>query len=403
MTPPYGAHDRNGMVSRTKPYRPFLLVVLFLSLYLTYLILKPFLDILAMAIVMASMFYPLQLYLNRTLKGRSTLAALIVVFIITFVIVIPILLFTSELVTQGVDSVNKINEWVKAGSFQKLMEDPRILSLSQWAEERFPHLNIDELQIQNDLISLSKNLGQFLLSKGAAILGNVASLVSHFFILIFVVFFLVRDGAQMVERGRYYSPLRQDQEDRILSGIRIVAKSVLLGTFLTALCQGIVGGIGFTIVGIPGLFWGTVMGFSSLIPIIGTALVWIPAAVYLVLLGEMKLAAFLAVWCILLVGSIDNFLRPFLMRGEAKMSPFYVFLAIVGGVQYFGLTGVLYGPLILSFAMIMLYIYGVEYEDDLLLRDKGRLETMCEGQRTEPPASPDESGKKGSTEQVQED
>jgi predicted PurR-regulated permease PerM len=174
----------------------------------------------------------------------------------------------------------------------------------------------------------------------------------------------------MVERGRYFSPLRKDQEDRILTGVRVVAKSVLLGTFLTALCQGLVGGIGLALVGIPGLFWGTVMGFSSLIPLIGTALVWVPAAVYLVLLGKMKAAAFLAVWCVVLVGSIDNFLRPFLMRGEAKMSTFYIFLAIVGGVQYFGLTGILYGPLILSFAMIMLYIYGVEYEDDLHLKEK---------------------------------
>jgi predicted PurR-regulated permease PerM len=399
MTPGHGDCERNGQVSPAKAYRPFLLVVLFLSLYLAYLILKPFLDILAIAIVMASMFYPLQLHLNRILKGRPTLAALIIVFIVTFVLVIPILLFTSELVTQGVDSVNRINEWVRAGSFQKLMEDPRVLSLSQWVEERFPHMNIDEVQIQNDLISVSKDLGQFLLSKGAAILGNVASLISRFFILIFVVFFLVRDGAQMVATGRYYSPLRQDQEDRILSGIRVVAKSVLLGTFLTALCQGIVGGIGLTIVGIPGLFWGTVMGFASLIPIIGTALVWVPAVVYLVLLGEMKLAAFLAAWCILLVGSIDNFLRPFLMRGEAKMSPFYVFLAIVGGVQYFGLTGILYGPLILSFAMIMLYIYGVEYEDDLLLRDKGLLPATHEGQTTVPHSVCDDSCKRGPTEQ----
>ena len=143
MTPPYGAHDRNGLVSRTKAYRPFLLVVLFLSLYLTYLILNPFLDILAMAIVMASMFYPLQLYLNRTLKGRSTLAALIVVFIITFVIVIPILLFISELVTQGVESVTKINDWLKAGNLQKLTErspDPLTLPVGH---ERVPNRKID--------------------------------------------------------------------------------------------------------------------------------------------------------------------------------------------------------------------------------------------------------------------
>jgi predicted PurR-regulated permease PerM len=113
-----------------------------------------------------------------------------------------------------------------------------------------------------------------------------------------------------------------------------------------------------------------VMAFASLIPIVGTALIWVPAAVYLVLLGKWGWALFLALWCILLVGAIDNFLRPFLMRSGAKMSPFYIFLAILGGVQFFGLAGILYGPLILSFAMIMLYIYGVEYHDDLSTSDK---------------------------------
>jgi predicted PurR-regulated permease PerM len=370
MTATPGAPNDPDGIHRSKAYRPFLLVVLFFSLYLTYLILNPFLDILALAIVLASLFYPVQLHLNRVLKDRATWSALIIVFIITFVIVIPVFVFTSEMVTQGVDSVNKINEWAKAGNFQQLMEDPKVRSMSEWVQQRFPPLEIDKTQIQNDLIVLSKNLGQFLLSKGAAILGNVANLISRFFIMIFVVFFMIRDGAQMVERGRYFSPLRKDQEDRILNGIQVVAKSVLLGTFLTAICQGLVGGIGLALVGIPGLFWGTVMGFSSLIPIIGTALVWVPAALYLVLLGKVQAAVFLAVWCVVLIGSIDNFLRPFLMRGEGKMSTFYIFLAIVGGVQYFGLTGILYGPLILSFAMIMLYIYGVEYEDDLALKEK---------------------------------
>lgn len=108
------------------------------------------------------------------------------------------------------------------------------------------------------------------------------------------------------------------------------------------------------------------MGFASLIPVVGTALVWGPAAIYLALLGKWGSFFLLIAWSVLLVGSIDNFLRPFLMRGESKMSPFYIFLAILGGVQYFGLAGILYGPLILSFATIMFYIYGVEYHDELL-------------------------------------
>jgi predicted PurR-regulated permease PerM len=359
-----------GPSIRVRGYRPFLLVVLFFSLYLVYLILAPFMDTLIFSIVLTSLFYPVQVFLVRIYRGKQGLAALTVIFIITFLLVIPVFLFTSAMVAQGLDSINRVHDWLKAGNLQKITSDPRILAYTATLQERLGFLDLNKLDVVSNLLQLSKNLGQFLLGKGATLLGNVASLITHFFIMIFVVFYLVRDGWEMLQKGRSFSPLRKEQEDELLYGIRVVAKSVLLGTFLTALCQGLVGGIGLAIVGIPGLFWGTVMGFSSLIPIVGTALIWVPATVYLALVGSWKSAIFFAVWSVVLNGSIDNFLRPFLMRGEGRMSPFYIFLAIIGGVQYFGLVGILYGPLILSFAMIMLYMYGTEYRDDLLSESK---------------------------------
>jgi len=365
-----GDETQHGCERPSKGYRPFLLVVLFGSLYLSYLILRPFMETLIFAIVLSSMFYPLQIYLARHYGGRKTLAALTIVFIFTFLIALPVFFFVSALVSQGVDSVNQVNEWLKAGNLHKLTQHPKVLAYVAWLQERLGFLDLEKMDIPSTLLQLSKTVGQFLLSKGATILGNVATLIMHFAVMVFVIFYLVRDGDEMIERGRYYSPLRRDQEDRILSGVRVVARSVLLGSFLTALLQGLVGGIGLTLVGIQGLFWGTVMGFSSLIPVVGTSLVWIPTVIYLLLLGKSYSALFLTLWSIILVGSIDNFLRPFFMRGQGGMSPFYIFLAIIGGVQYYGLAGILYGPLILSFAMVMLYIYGAEYREDLLSGNK---------------------------------
>lgn len=368
-----------GPTSSVRGYRPFLLIVLFCSLYLSYLILRPFLHILIFSIVLATAFHPTQVRLTRFYRGRSNLAALSIVFIITFVIVLPIFLFSSALVDQGLKSVNQVTEWIRAGNLTKLAHDQRLVNFLERVQERLPFLELEKMSLTNSLLDLSKGFGQYFLSKGATILGNVATLVTHFFIMIFVTFYLLRDGKGMIKQARLLSPLRTEQEDRIIDGIRRVGGSVLLGTLATAACQGLIGGIGLAIVGIPGLFWGTVMGFSSLIPIVGTSLVWIPSAVYLLLLGKMKHAAFLAAWNVILVGSIDNFLRPFLMGGEGRMSPFYVFLAIVGGVQYFGLVGILYGPLILSFAMIMLYIYQVEYKEDLLKKGFGPQEMEVKG------------------------
>jgi len=350
---------------RIKAYRAFLIVVLVISFYLAYLILFPFVHTLVLAIVLASIFNPLQIYLEQRLRGRKNLAALIIVLIITFVIAIPVFIFISTLVAQGLDTVNKTNDWVRAGKLQELVEDPRINEYLARLQQRFSFLEFNKTDIANNLLSLSKNIGQFLLGKVASILSNVLTLVAHFFVMIFIVFYLVRDGAEMVSGIRYYTPLRPEQKDRIINGIRVVTKSVLLGTFITAICQGLAGGTALQILGFPGLFWGTMIAFSSLIPIVGTYLIWVPIALYLALMGQVKSAVFLSVWSALLSAIIENFVRPFLMKGKSKMSPFYIFLAILGGVQYFGLIGILYGPLILSFAMIMLFIYGVEYREDL--------------------------------------
>jgi predicted PurR-regulated permease PerM len=353
-----------------KSYRPFLVVVLLFSLYMTYNILRPFAHTIIFAIILASMFYPLHTWLARLCRGRNSLAALISILVITFVIVLPLLVFSLALISQAVQSINLVNDWIRAGNLQKIMEDTRIVTYTAWLQEHAPFIDLQKLDIQGNILQFSKNFGQFLLSQGANFLGDMLGIVARFFIMMFIIFFLLRDGAAMVERIKYLAPLREDQEDRIIGRIRAVTRSALLGSFLTALGQGISGGIGLSIVGIPGFFWGAMMGFTSLIPLIGTALIWIPAVIYLALLAKWKSMVFLIVWCVLVVGSFDNFLRPYLMKGQAGMSPFYIFLAIIGGVQYFGLAGIIYGPLILTFAMVMLYIYQIEYRD-LLVGLKG--------------------------------
>lgn len=346
-------------------HRPFLLLLLIFALYLAYLTLRPFLETIIFAVVFASLLYPLQVRLVRLYRGRENLAALTVVFVLTFLIAIPIFLFLSALVNQGFETTSRVNAWLSEGNLQRLFERKQLIALENWCKDRLPFVEFEKLDLQSGIVDFSKGFGQYALQNAASILENVASQISHFFVMIFVVFYLVRDGQGMIKSIKYLSPLREDQEDRIFEGIRMVARSVLLGSFMTAICQGLVGGIGLAIVGIPALFWGTVMAFASLIPVVGTALVWGPAAIYLILLGKWRSGLFLVIWSIVLIGSLDNFLRPFLMRGENNLPPFYIFLAIIGGVQYFGLAGILYGPLILTFAMVMLYIYSVEYRDML--------------------------------------
>ncbi|SMC21316.1 Predicted PurR-regulated permease PerM [Desulfacinum hydrothermale DSM 13146] len=344
-------------------YRPFLLVLLFFSLYLVYCVLQPFLHTIIFSILLASFFSPLQERVVRWLRGRKSLAALVVLSVIVFAIALPTIFFLSQLVSQGVESVGRVTEWIRQGNLQKVATHPTVVTALSWIKERLYFIDFSHLDIETHLLAVSKNLGQFLINRGASLVGDAATLVSRFFILIFITFYLLRDGSEMVTKIKYLSPLREEQEDRILEKIKGVTRSSIMGSFLTALSQGLVGGVGLMLVGIPGLFWGSVMAFTSFIPVVGTALVWVPAVGYLLLLGKIKSAIFLAAWCAVLVGSIDNFLRPFFMRGQAEMSTFYIFLAILGGVQFFGLAGIIYGPLILGFAMVMLYIYQIEYRE----------------------------------------
>ncbi|MBW2068175.1 MAG: AI-2E family transporter [Deltaproteobacteria bacterium] len=351
-----------------RDYRAFLLVLLFASLYFSYLIFKPFIHALLLAFLVGSLCAPLAQSLKKPFGGRSNLSALLVVMIISVVIVVPMLFLLSALVTQAFDTITKINEWIKSGQFHKLLSHPKIQFLLTHFQKWTTHLGFSgrislDAKLTDPLIKATQYVGQFIVSHGSALLGNMLNLGLQFFVFVFVLFYVVRDYPTIIRRIKDISPLREEQEDQILERIRSVAKSALLGSLATSIAQGAAGAVGLAIVGIPALFWGTIMAFASLIPIVGTALVWVPSVIYLLLVGKWKSAIFFLLWSVIVVGSIDNFLRPLFMRGAGQMSSFFVFLSIMGGVQYFGFLGVIYGPLVLACGLVMLYIYEAEYGD----------------------------------------
>lgn len=342
-------------------HRIFFLVILFFSLFLAYKILGTFIHTIVLAIILTAVVHPLKAPLMRLYGGRPNATALTAVFIMVFLIVIPVFFFLSALVTQGIDTLKQINQWIGEGHLQELLKDPRILQYRSWLETKPDLLGFIEGDLSGYLMQLSRSFGKTILSRGAGLLRDMIGLGFHFLMMIFISFYLFRDGGKMLERINELVPLPEDQKRRIVERIKAVGRSALLGNFLTAVCQGTAGGIALEIVGFPGLFWGALMGFSSFVPIVGTAAIWIPASLYLALQGRWQSAVFLSLWGVFLIGSIDNFIRPFLMRGEGRMSPFYIFLAIIGGIRVFGLPGILYGPIILGFASVMLYIYQTEY------------------------------------------
>jgi len=362
----------------------FLFFLLFVILYGCYCIINPYIHAIILAIILSIVFIPIHRKVERWVRGRKSLASIISCALLTLVVVLPIMFLLIALIQQGVTSINEIYDWVAAGKYEQLLKSPVLISaLEYWDKlvvylrKYFPQMKLDFLSVDVDLIqpekmllSMSTYTAQFLLNQGTYILGNLTAIVGKFFLMIFTFFFLVRDYDEIVSQIFHLIPLSNSQENRIINRVREVSRSAILGTLVTAVAQGTVGGITFCLAGLPGLFWGTIMAFASLVPLFGTALIWVPASLYLLLSGRWMASLFVTLSCIIFVGMIDNFVRPLFMQGASDMSTLLIFFSILGGMQYFGLIGLLYGPLIFGLTLVLLYIYSIEFEPFLKFQDE---------------------------------
>ncbi|MEW5772875.1 MAG: AI-2E family transporter [Thermodesulfobacteriota bacterium] len=342
-----------------------LLALLLFGLWQALRIFSPFVHTFILAAVLAAIFHPVQARLVERLGRSQPVASVMVLGVVVFCVALPTAVFLGGLATQGVQSVARLNQWLSGANLSDLVHQSSLQSALDWARGRFPGLVLTEAEIQSNILSLSRRMGQELLTFGTHFLGNAVYILFHFLLMLFILFFLLKDGRHWLDTLRRLTPLRRHQEDAIIDSLRKVSRAVLVGGLLVALLQGLVGGVGLALVGIPGLFWGTMMGFASLIPVVGTGLIWIPATAWLLVEGNWQGAVFLLLWSGLLVTSIDTFLRPYFMRGASGVSTLFIFLAVIGGLQTFGALGILYGPLILSFTMAMINIYSEEYQERL--------------------------------------
>lgn len=362
------------MQSQRQPfYAAFLLLILAVALTLAGIVLRPFADILIIGVVLATLFRPVHEKLGRLCGHRTTLAALLTTVLIFTCIILPLFSFLGSLLAQGVQSVNALQAKLATMDFNHLLQQETVSPYVRWLQDHLPLLDLKKLAVQADLLDISKTAGQILLNSSTKVVSNVVVLTMNFVILMFVLFFLIRDGDRMLSRLRYLLPLTTDQENRIFRQLDDVAKSVILGAFIIALAQGVAGGIGLFIVGVPPFFWGCMMGFASLIPVVGTAIIWLPVSLYLILTGQWQWGVFLIGWGAVVVSGIDSVIRPLLMKNRSNMSTFWVFLSIIGGLKFFGALGILYGPLILGFAMVMLSLYAESYKH-MLDAHAGELE-----------------------------
>ncbi|CAM2896857.1 AI-2E family transporter [Vibrio mytili] len=346
-----------------------LMVALLAAAFACYLLVEPYINSIIMAFIISLLMFPLHEWFERKMPKHRNSASLLSCIVLTFIIVIPLLFVFAAIVQQGSVFSQNTYKWVTGGGIQDIFQHPLVIKGLSLVNEYLPFDTIEPKSIAEKIAQFATSFGSNLVAISAKILGDATNFLMDFFLMLFVLFFLLRDHDKIILALRHILPLSRSQEDKILDEIEQVSKSAVMGSFLTAIAQGLAGGIGMWLAGFPGLFWGTMMGFASFIPVVGTALIWIPAAVYLFLTGDTTWALFLTVWSVVVVGSIDNLLRPLLMQGSSGMNTLMIFFSLLGGLHLFGLIGLIYGPLIFAITLVLFKIYEEEFKDFLSQQD----------------------------------
>jgi predicted PurR-regulated permease PerM len=341
----------------------FILFLTFLSIYLLYQILSPFLSSIVWAILLAMISYPLFKKLHNLSKKRGVLSALIMTLLVLVVIVFPLTLLMASLASDVVNLYHQVEEMIKTGQlqayFERVKEIPILKSVLARAGK---HVDLDPLPL------LLKNVNQistFIFNQTTTLLKGFSTFVAGFFFTLLSLYYLFKDGSTLFERLKEAVPLPAKEKDLLIQRFKDMIYATIYGGVLIAMIQGVLGGLSFWILGLPSpIFWGTAMGLLSFIPIGGTALIWAPAAIILVIEGAVLKGIVLVGIGVFVISMVDNLLRPFFISTRTNIHPLLLFFAVLGGVQAFGLIGLFAGPLIatLFLTLVEIYIQGIKPE-----------------------------------------
>jgi len=333
--------------------RVFTLAVAAILAFALVLIFRPFALPMVWAAFLAFLLFPLNLRLRRRFKGGSIAAGALTV-LAPIVILLPLSAISAEFVSQIsvlLRQLQKSATDMDIKSFSDLQQFPWIARINSWLQA---HADISAEQVQSWLVSGTREVMQRAASLGGSFfLGALGSLLA-FAIMLFLLFFFLRDGDAMIARARRLIPMAEDRKERLFTQLSAVTRAIVYGTTVTALLQGLFIAIGFAIVGLPSpVVFGVLAALLSLLPVGGSAFVWVPAVIWLFFEKHWGGGIFLLVWGAGLSG-LDNVVRPLLISGRARISALAVFVGVLGGIPAFGAIGVIAGPVVLSLVLALI-------------------------------------------------
>ena len=323
-------------------------------------ILMPFHGTLLWALVVALLFTPLQRRLQRRVGGRGTQAALLTLAVVLLIAVLPLVLVGVGLVNEVTALYAEVQSGqIRPETWVRQVLDSLPAPLTRLLE-RFGVLDVQAVQSQ--LGGLFNRAGQALATGLLRYGQNTFEWVASLFIMLYVAFFLLRDGAALMATLRDSVPLAPTHQRALLRKFSTVIRATVKGNLLVALLQGCLGGLAFWVLGIRGaLLWTALMAFLSLLPAVGAALVWGPVAIYLLAEGRMAAGLGLVAWGVLVIGLVDNLLRPVLVGKDTRLPDWVVLLATLGGMAVFGLNGFVIGPVIVAMFLAVWHIMLLDW------------------------------------------
>jgi predicted PurR-regulated permease PerM len=317
--------------------------------YFVFLVFEPFLPALAWAIVIVVVSYPGYQRIAR--RFEPTPAALLSTVGITLILIVPALLGMAAFVHQGVQAVQTLQLQIQNGHFDWINR------LWLDLQARFP--DNDSTSLATLLSRYADQAAAYIAARLGTLLRNTALFLFHLSVTMLAMFYLYRDGPSFMARVREILPFDATHSDRMIREANDLIFASVVSSVVAAAAHGILGGLAFGLAGITApIFWGVMMGFFSLVPVVGSALIWAPAAISLIADGHIGAGILVAVFCSIVVGLVDNVLRPWVISGRAEMGGLVVFISVLGGISVFGLLGVVVGPIVVATGASLLDLYA---------------------------------------------
>jgi len=320
-----------------------------------YRIIEPFLGPIMWAIFLAFLLHPLHVRLKQRLRNRPQLSAMILTILMLIVFLGPLTALSAAFATQVGQLLHYAQQTVADQARSNVLDFanvPWVQSGLSWLDDTF---GINTAQVRGWLTQGTQQVLHWLASMGGRVFVGAVGTVVGFVLMIFMLFFFIRDGDEMLQTARDLIPMSRAYKKTLFDHLSAVTRAIVYGTGLTALIQGALVGIAFLVTGLPSpLVFGVIAALAALLPFGGSALVWIPAAIVLAAQGRWGWAIFMVVWGALLVSLVDNVVRPWLVSGRANVGTLTVFIGVLGGLAAFGAIGLFLGPVVLALIIALI-------------------------------------------------